>query len=103
KRLHYHNSRHGAESLTSEVGPSQGFDVTTPRARGLIAIMRACEDLPLLRSTPPGGFVLSSAPLGDHAPIEWTTMGRSIIQFDKDDLDIVGIPKFDFLGLGGLA
>ena len=103
KRLHYHNSRHGAESLASEVGPSQGFDVTTPRARALIAIMRACEDLPRLRSTHPGGFVLSSAPLGDHAPIEWTTMGRSIIQFDKDDLDIVGIPKFDFLGLGGLA
>jgi error-prone DNA polymerase len=103
KRLHYHNSSHGAESLASEVGPAQGFDVTTPRARALIAIMRACEDLPRLRSTHPGGFVLSSAPLGDHAPIEWTTMGRSIIQFDKDDLDIVGIPKFDFLGLGGLA
>ncbi|MGH7523408.1 MAG: DNA polymerase III subunit alpha, partial [Gemmatimonadales bacterium] len=103
KRLRYHNSRHGAESLEQEVGAGQGFDVTTPRARTLLAIMRACEDLPRLRSTHPGGFVLSSAPLGDHAPVEWTTMGRSIIQFDKDDLDIVGIPKFDFLGLGGLA
>ncbi len=30
-------------------------------------------------------------------------MGRTIVQFDKDDLDSVGIPKFDFLGLGGLA
>ena len=103
RRLHYHSSRRGAESLEKEVGPLLGFDVTTPRARALLAIMRACEDLPRLRSTHPGGFVLSSAPLGDHAPIEWTTMGRSIIQFDKDDLDLVGIPKFDFLGLGGLA
>src|SRR6185295_9913775 len=32
-----------------------------------------------------------------------TTMGRTIIQFDKDDLDAVGIPKFDFLGLGALS
>jgi error-prone DNA polymerase len=103
KRLHYHNSGRGAECLAHDVGPAQGFDTTTSRGRALLTIMRACEDLPRLRSTHPGGFVLSAAPLGDHAPIEWTTMGRSIIQFDKDDLDSVGIPKFDFLGLGGLA
>src|SRR5688500_18689306 len=30
-------------------------------------------------------------------------MGRTIIQFDKDDLDAAGVPKFDFLGLGGLS
>ena len=66
-------------------------------------IVAACQDLPRLRSTHPGGFVLSRDPLGQHAPIEWTTRGRSIIQFDKDDLDLVGIPKFDFLGLGALA
>ena len=36
-------------------------------------------------------------------PIEHTTMGRTILQFDKDDLDAAGVPKFDFLGLGGLS
>jgi error-prone DNA polymerase len=30
-------------------------------------------------------------------------MGRTIIQYDKDDLDMIGVPKFDFLGLGALA
>jgi error-prone DNA polymerase len=30
-------------------------------------------------------------------------MGRTIVQFDKDDLDAIGVPKFDFLGLGGLS
>src|SRR5690606_28859046 len=50
-----------------------------------------------------GGFVLSSRPLGEYLPIEHTTMGRTIIQFDKDDLDAAGVPKFDFLGLGGLS
>jgi error-prone DNA polymerase len=30
-------------------------------------------------------------------------MGRTILQFDKDDLDAAGVPKFDFLGLGGLT
>ena len=30
-------------------------------------------------------------------------MGRTIVQFDKDDLDMIGVPKFDFLGLGALS
>ena len=30
-------------------------------------------------------------------------MGRTIVQFDKDDLDAVGVPKFDFLGLGAMS
>ena len=42
-------------------------------------------------------------PLGNYLPVEQTTMGRTIVQFDKDDLDIIGVPKFDFLGLGALA
>ncbi len=103
KRLHHDGCLVGVERLVHEVAPAQRFDLDTPRARTLLAIMRACDEMPRLRSTHPGGFVLSSQPLGDFAPIEWTTMGRSILQFDKDDLDLVGIPKFDFLGLGGLA
>ncbi len=59
--------------------------------------------MPRLRSTHAGGFVLSSEPLGDYMPIEETSMGRTILQFDKDDLDAAGVPKFDFLGLGGLS
>jgi error-prone DNA polymerase len=35
--------------------------------------------------------------------VEQTTMGRTIVQFDKDDLDMIGVPKFDFLGLGALS
>ena len=62
--------------------------------------MKVLDDVPRLRSTHPGGFVLSAQPLGDYIPIEHTTMGRTILQFDKDDLDEAGVPKFDFLGLG---
>ena len=43
------------------------------------------------------------APLGNYLPVEQTTMGRTIVQFDKDDLDMIGVPKFDFLGLGALS
>src|SRR6201999_1992139 len=45
----------------------------------------------------------SGQPLGNYLPIEQTTMGRTIVQYDKDDLDMIGVPKFDFLGLGALS
>jgi error-prone DNA polymerase len=65
--------------------------------------MQAFDGLPRLRSTHVGGFVLSAGRVGEYLPVEHTTMGRTIIQFDKDDLDAIGVPKFDFLGLGALS
>jgi error-prone DNA polymerase len=103
KRLQGHGCLSGVEVLKEGLAEAQGFALDTPVARTILEAITAFDDLPRLRSTHPGGFVLSSEPLGDYCPIESTTMGRTIIQFDKDDLDSVGIPKFDFLGLGGLA
>jgi error-prone DNA polymerase len=103
KRLHYDDPVAGAESVRETLGPRFGLNVEDPRGRAMLAAMAAFEELPRLRATHVGGFVLSSQPLGDYMPIEHTTMGRTIIQFDKDDLDAVGVPKFDFLGLGALS
>jgi len=103
KRLHRAGCLEGAQILEEGLAAQQGFDLSEPKAQQVLQAVRAFDDLPRLRSTHPGGFVLSCQPLGDYLPIESTTMGRTIIQFDKDDLDAVGIPKFDFLGLGGLA
>jgi error-prone DNA polymerase len=103
KRMHYDEPAEGAEKIRTEMGAKFGLDVEDPKARAMLCAMAAFEDLPRLRATHVGGFVLSSAPLGDYMPIEHTTMGRTIVQFDKDDLDAVGVPKFDFLGLGALS
>ncbi len=103
KRLHRVGCLEGAEILTKGLAEAQGFDLACPKAQTVLETVRAFDDLPRLRSTHPGGFVLSAEPLGNYLPIESTSMGRTIIQFDKDDLDSLGIPKFDFLGLGGLA
>ena len=103
KRLHRHDPAEGADYLAAEIAPKRGLDLSGSRGRALLAAMRAMQDLPRMRGTHPGGFVLSSIPLGETMPIEGTAMGRTIIQFDKDDLDAAGVPKFDFLGLGGLS
>ena len=103
KRTHRAEPSEGAQMLEEGLAREAGLDLSDPKGRALLASLRALDDVPRLRSTHPGGFVLSSEPLGSHLPIEHTTMGRTILQFDKDDLDAAGVPKFDFLGLGGLS
>jgi error-prone DNA polymerase len=103
KRLHRRHPAEGAALLEAELAARHGLDLAAPRGRALLTALCAMEALPRLRSTHPGGFVISSATLGDYMPIETTTLGRTILQFDKDDLDAAGVPKFDFLGLGGLT
>ncbi len=103
KRLHRLDPADGAAYLQTGLGREVGLDLDAPRGRALLRAMAAFDGLPRMRSTHPGGFVLSSAPLGDYLPIEPTAMGRTVVQLDKDDLDRVGVPKFDFLGLGALS
>ena len=103
KRLHYEEAGAGADYVRDTLATQFGLDLDNARGRTVLELMRGCDALPRLRATHVGGFVLSSAPLGEWLPVEHTTMGRTIVQFDKDDLDSLGVPKFDFLGLGGLS
>ena len=51
-----------------------------------------------------GGFVISRGPLAELVPIENAAMpGRSVIQWDKDDLEALGLLKVDVLALGMLS
>jgi error-prone DNA polymerase len=51
-----------------------------------------------------GGFVMSRGPLARLVPVENTAMPeRTVIQWDKDDLDAVGLMKVDVLALGMLS
>jgi error-prone DNA polymerase len=103
KRLHHAEPSDAATELEAGLAKDHGLALDDPKGRALLSALKVLDDVPRLRSTHPGGFVLSSQPLGSYMPIEHTSMGRTILQFDKDDLDSAGVPKFDFLGLGGLS
>ncbi|MEO5510524.1 MAG: error-prone DNA polymerase [Longimicrobiales bacterium] len=103
KRLHHAEPSQAVAELEAGLAETHGLVLDDPKGRALLSALRILDDVPRLRSTHPGGFVLSAEPLGSYMPIEHTTMGRTILQFDKDDLDAAGVPKFDFLGLGGLS
>ena len=103
KRMHHLEPSAAVDELKGGLAERHGLDLGDAKGRALLSSLSVLDDVPRLRSTHPGGFVLSSELLGSYMPIEHTTMGRTILQFDKDDLDEAGVPKFDFLGLGGLS
>ena len=102
KRVHGNEPADCIERMR-EVADARGIDLGNARGRALLMALEGFDGLARLRSTHVGGFVLSGSPLGNYLPVEQTTMGRTIVQFDKDDLDMIGVPKFDFLGLGALT
>ncbi len=81
-----------------------GLDPSDPRTLALIRTVAGLEDLPRHRSIHVGGFVISGQPIGEVVPVERASMAdRTVIQWDKDDLDLPGFIKFDLLGLGMLT
>ena len=95
---------HRNDSLSIDGLADAGFDTQSPRIQSLIRVVTALWGLPRQRGTHVGGFVLSTRPIGSICPIEPAAMeGRTIMQWDKDDLDSVKLPKFDLLGLGMLS
>ena len=82
----------------------QGFDPDAPVMRRLLALTAQLLHKPRHLSQHVGGFVIHDAPLYELVPVENATMpNRTIIQWDKDDLDTMGLLKVDCLALGMLT
>ncbi|HEV3303505.1 MAG TPA: OB-fold nucleic acid binding domain-containing protein, partial [Planctomycetaceae bacterium] len=76
----------------------------TRRARQLNALVQQVLGFPRHLSQHVGGMVLTQKPLCEIVPIENASMpGRTVIEWDKDDLDDLGILKVDCLALGMLT
>ena len=81
-----------------------GFDPASPVMRRLTALACALLGFPRHLSQHVGGFVISRGALAHLVPIENAAMPeRSVIQWDKDDLENLGLLKVDVLALGMLS
>ncbi len=81
-----------------------GFDPSNPVIERLIVLVETLLGFPRHLSQHVGGFVISQGPLDRMVPIENAAMeDRTVIQWDKDDLDALGLLKVDCLALGMLS
>jgi error-prone DNA polymerase len=83
---------------------ASGFDPEDPVIARLIALAAEILGFPRHLSQHVGGFVIARGRLDELVPIENAAMpDRTVIEWDKDDLDALGLLKVDVLGLGMLS
>jgi error-prone DNA polymerase len=100
KTLEHH---HDENKLGARFGET-GLDFTSGAGRQLLELVPQILDFPRHLSQHVGGMVITRGPLYELVPIENAAMpGRTVVQWDKNDLDSLGILKVDCLALGMLT
>jgi error-prone DNA polymerase len=95
---------HHGEHIGPELLAHAGLDPKAPVHRHLLELTAQLVDAPRHLSIHPGGFLLGHDPVDTLVPIEPATMeGRTVVQWDKHDVDDLGLFKVDLLGLGALS
>jgi error-prone DNA polymerase len=83
---------------------AHGLDPAAPATRRFVALAREILGFPRHLSQHVGGFVITEDLLTEMVPVENASMAdRTVIEWDKDDIDALGILKVDLLGLGMLT
>ena len=93
-------------SSMEEATAQAGFEHLTGSApwRQFTALCNQILNFPRHLSIHVGGMLVTGEPLIDIAPVEPATMpGRVVVQFDKDDVEDLGLIKMDMLGLRTLS
>ncbi|MDQ2103543.1 error-prone DNA polymerase [Azospirillum isscasi] len=94
-------SRHGVDE---ERARQYGFDPDDPRLRRTLELAQELIGFPRHLSQHVGGFVITRGPLSELCPVANAAMAdRTTIEWDKDDIDALGILKVDVLALGMLT
>ncbi len=87
-----------------EILTTAGLDPLAPVHQHLMRLVAEIHNFPRHLSIHPGGFLLGHEPVHDLVPIENGRMeDRTVIQWDKDDVEAIGLFKVDLLGLGALT
>jgi len=95
---------HGSEIDEQHVLAEAGLDLSDPYLRRVLKLTEQMIGMPRHLSQHVGGFILTEGLLTDTVPIGNGAMPeRSFIEWDKDDIDDLGIFKVDVLALGMLT
>lgn len=96
--------RHRDDVLDPELLREAGLEKDAPATHHLWSLASQILDFPRHLSIHPGGFLLGHRPVDEIVPIEPATMeARTVIQWDKYDVENLALFKVDLLGLGSLT
>ncbi len=96
--------RHRDDAFNPELLREAGLHQDAPATRQLWSLASQIVDFPRHLSIHPGGFLLGDRPVDEIVPIEPASMeARTVIQWDKYDVDNLALFKVDLLGLGALS
>ena len=94
----------GREMDLGQLAAAEGLDVGDPRLAMTLELAEEIQDFPRHSATHVGGFVITRGRLVELAVVTRAAMeGRTVLEWDKDDIDALGILKVDVLGLGMLS
>ncbi|MCB9566361.1 MAG: error-prone DNA polymerase [Myxococcales bacterium] len=95
---------HYGHELDLEILKDAGIDPASPLGGHLVELGRQILNFPRHLATHPCGFLLGHEPIDTLVPIEAGAMpGRTVIQWDKNDIEDLRLFKVDLLGLGALS
>ncbi|WP_034658155.1 error-prone DNA polymerase [Chelativorans sp. J32] len=93
-----------SEEVGETATKAAGLDKTDPKTKQLVELVNGIMGFPRHLSQHVGGFVITKDRLDEIVPIVKTAMEeRKMVEWDKDDLDNVGLLKVDVLALGMLS
>ncbi|MBV1800435.1 error-prone DNA polymerase [Siccirubricoccus sp. G192] len=94
----------GRERSLAALIEAAGLDPGDHRLALTIALAEQIQDFPRHLATHVGGFVITRGPLVETAVVSNAAMpGRTVLEWDKDDIDALGLMKVDLLALGMLS
>lgn len=95
---------HHFEHWNAQDAQACGLELSHPKFARFFRLVDELVGSPRHLSIHPGGFLLGEAPISSIVPIENASMpGRTVIQWDKEDIEALGLFKVDLLGLGALS
>jgi DNA polymerase-3 subunit alpha len=78
-------------------------ELADPLMKEVLQAAYSLVDQPHHLSVHPGGVVITPGPLIDLLPVQWAPKGFLITQFDHRDIEAIGLPKLDLLGIRALT
>jgi error-prone DNA polymerase len=89
----------GLSQMLAERPELANHEFRSPHYKRLVSLAERLSGFPYILGTHLGGFILSRDPITDRVPLQWAAKGVIVAQFNKDDVETLGLVKMDILGL----